>query len=471
MSDLIEHAVFISDEEKVSLSEGDLFDRIINLKLTCEDVSTGKMEAFVIRSDYEMLYPDSTIPVDGAIMPSLFGGCVIRRCTTKPSIKVQTKMVSSNTGVTTDIYVNNFFLLTEDGKHLRSFNSSQYKIIKVEIAMGYWGQFQHLEPAMTNPKTGYDEFFTIKAEHGADKLTLTGTIIVTTDKLPPDSTLHIKGYVADVYSSPVAISQITDTENALKNPVASSGTDFEQILFDNITRRYINKEKTPSSTIGYGRRTIAISDIKDATVRISYDTQTGLMSEEDAKEYGVKVYLSNEAKKVKIRKVKTSKDEEKDKVLYFEAGWTMGHTIARIMSFVDTSLDFTFTNHGEMLIYTPEEAVNPQALNQAFSEQNLYTNTVLANTKLYNGKLPAVYNINVDAVATITCPFFTFIEPFQFVEFSSRYALTSMVSYFASYSPTVYRFLVINAQVSFATVDDVNEVHITAVAQQNGSEK
>ena len=110
---------------------------------------------------------------------------------------------------------------------------------------------------------------------------------------------------------------------------------------------------------------------------------------------------------------------------------------------------------------------DPEVINKAYTDQGLYKGTVLYNKKLYNGRLPAVYNINIDAVATITCPFFTFIQPFQYVEFASRYALTSVVSYYAQYNPTIYRFLVINATLTFATVEDINEMHITAVSAKD----
>ena len=97
----------------------------------------------------------------------------------------------------------------------------------------------------------------------------------------------------------------------------------------------------------------------------------------------------------------------------------------------------------------------------------MYDRSVLKDEDLYNNALPAVYNINVDAVATIVCPFFTFIEPFQYVEFASRYALTSVVSYYASYKPTINRFLVINATISFATEEAINEVQMTAVSARD----
>ena len=221
---MIEYSGLISDESKLKLSPGDMFDRIINLKLTCICIEEGnpdlgKREEFVIRSDYEMIYPGKEMPLDGTIVPGLAGKCVIRRCSQKPSIKVQCKLVSTNTGISIDVFVSNFFILTNDGKHLRSFNNSQYKIETVEIAMGYAGQF-------TDKPATPEDFFNIKAEHGADKITLTGAIVVTTDKLPPDSTLHIKGYVGDIYSSPIDVSEITTAQKALEHPVTSSGKGF-----------------------------------------------------------------------------------------------------------------------------------------------------------------------------------------------------------------------------------------------------
>lgn len=463
-------ATFISDEQKINLQVGDLFDKIINLKLTCVNLKdkTADKEVFVIRSDYELVYPNSSFPVDGVIDSATQGRYIIRRCSMKPSIKVQTKMVSSNVGISTDIYISNFFMLTRDGKHLRSFNDSEYKIEKVEIAMGYWSQFCQGKVNSDNVPT-YDEYFDIQAKNGADKLTLTGAIVVTTEKLPPDSVLHIKGYVADIYSSPVAISKIDTVDKVTKNPVASSGTKFEKVLFDNITRRYLNKHALLNKGAKYisSRRNYAVSDLAQYGVKVSYDKDTGMLSEADAREYGVKVYLSDAVKNISLPKIKDDEGNEVEKTLYFEAGYTIGQTVARIASFMNTELDFTFNTRGELLVYSISEANDPEKLYKAFNKDGMYDKTVLRNKKLYDNKLPAVYNINIDSVATIVCPFFTFIEPFQYIEFESRYALTSLVSYFASYSPTIYRFLVINATISFATVDDVNEVQITAVSSRD----
>lgn len=459
------NAEFINDESKIDLQPGDLFDKIINLKLNCID-KEGMRESFVIRSDYEIVYTNSDFTSSSATDMAR-GKYIIRKCTYKPSIKVQLKMVTANTGTSIGVTVSNFFMLTKDGKHLRSFNASDYTIESLEIVMGYWGQLKNA----INPDSdsAMDDYFNIEAINGADKITISTVTVVTTEKLPPDSALHIKGYVGSIYSSPVAITKTDTPKKALEKPVASSGTELEKVLYENITRRYINgcavvkeNNKNPEQAL---RSTRAVSDIKDISKIFTLDEDK--LSDDDAKKFGIKVYLSEEAKKVKIRKIKDSSDSEKVRNIYFEMGWTVGQTVARIMSYMDKELEYTFSLDGDLLIYTPKEMQDPESIGKAFNTQHIYENTVLSNSKLYNGKLPAVYNINIDAVATIVCPFFTFIQPFQYIEFASRYALTSTVTYFASYKPTIYRFLVINASISFATVDNVNEVQITAVSAKD----
>lgn len=464
----VTRAELIPNEQKVNLQVGDIFDKIINLKLNCFNKVTGIRESFVIRSDYELVWLGQTFDDKGGITIGS-GKYLIRRCSMKPSIKVQCKMVTSNTGTSIDVYVSNFFMVTGDGKHLRSFNESQYVVETVEVVMGYWSQFQLKQ----NQVPSYTEYFNLKAENGADKIIIKSPIVVTTDKLPPDSVLHLHGYVGEICADPVAITNVITPIQAMANPVASSGTELEQVFFDNITRRYFNsgsvlEDKVTAGNIYTLKKNIPVSDIKKLPVALVLDPVTGQMNEINARQYGVKVFLSDAVKELKLAKKIDGKGNEIEQNVYFEAGWTIGQTIARIMSFLDAELEFTFSNEGDVLIYTPKEMVEDiQGISDSYEKKGLYKNTVLANKLLYNGRLPAVYNINVDAVATITCPFFTFIEPFQYVEFSSRYALTSMVSYFASYAPTVSRFLVINATISFATQEDVNEVQITAVSARD----
>lgn len=460
--------IFSNDENKLHLKAGDLFDRIINLKIVCEDVVTKELETFVIRSDYELVYTNVNLDNFTNQVAKDKRRYFVRRCSYKPSIKVQCNIVTTNTATKVDIFINNFFVLTKNGDYLRSFNSSQYHIKSVLIAMGYWGQFENT----LNPDSPdvLEQYFDIKAENGADSLMVTAPIVVTTDKLPPDSTLHINGKVADVYGSPVGITKIKTATEAFTKPSVSSGTSLEKVFYETITRRYINPHaymKEDKIGILNFRRLVPVSNDSDVDFikRLVLDPSTNQMSIEDANQYGVKVFLSKKVMDLNIKKVIDSNGEEKDRKIYFESGWTIGQTIVRIMSFIDAELEFTFTLDGDVLIYTPKEMIDDiQSISDEYEKKGLYKNSVLADKNLYDNALPAVYNINIDTVSTIVCPFFTFIQPFQYVEFVSRYALTSTVAYYASYKPTIYRFRVIKASISFATEEAVNEVQLTAVS-------
>lgn len=442
----------LEDNEKVKLTADDLFDRIINLKIKLGKPAEGNEQAecldeYVIRSDYEIVYSDVNINnvFDSKLNSRKY---VIRKCTNKPSIKVQCNMVTANTGTSIDIYISNFFIFTADGQCLRSINSAKYPIVGVDIAMGYWGQFANtVDP---NSDKALDQFFDIKAINGADMISLSsGNIYVTTDKLPPDSVLHIHGFVADIASSPVAVSEVTDYEKAVKNPSVTSDMKLSEILYNQITRRYVR-----------GNRINKRTKSEDAETNPEVDKETGLMSDSYAQEYGVQVFLSKGAQEIKIEADKDSEGKDVKKTIYFESGLTIGQTIARLQSSVDTSFEYRFTNKGNILVYTVKESGEIQSLSKDFEE--LYKDSAL--TSVFDNALPAVYNINIDAVSTIVCPFFTFIEPFQKLKFASRYALTSLVDYYANYDATLAIFIAIRASLSFATVEDINEVQIKAVS-------
>ena len=78
-----------------------------------------------------------------------------------------------------------------------------------------------------------------------------------------------------------------------------------------------------------------------------------------------------------------------------------------------------------------------------------------------------VYNITNDALCTIVCPFFSFINPFEKLYFKSRYALGGLVSYYANFTnANKNEFYALWQNVSFATVDDINECTIVCTGQK-----
>lgn len=462
----------LPDNEKINLTSDDIFDRVVNLKIQLGkparyNIETGQFEPaqvldeYVIRSDYEIVYLDMNVN-NVLSQESSNRKFIIRKCTHKPSIKVQCTMVTANTGTSIDIFVSNFFIFTSGGQHLRSFSSGNYAVLGVDIAMGYFGQFKDTIDFNKESKELLKDYFTIKAVNGADMISLQdGSVYVTTDKMPPDSVLHIHGMVGNITSNPVAISKVETYDKAISYATAESNKDMESLFFEAITRRYLKGNKIRKLTQPlYNKR----FSLPESAPKV--DAETGLMSKEDAEDFGVKVYLSEGAKAIAFPKTLDSEGKEVPKKIYFELGYTIGHTMTRIISFLGNSLEYRFTNNGNVLVYSTNEADKIDELAKSFKE--VYKETVL--TSVYRSALPAVYNINIDAIATITCPFFTFIEPFQEIEFSSRYALTSMVDYYAEFAPTINRFIATKVSVSFATVENVNETQITAVSVPEGGQ-
>ena len=87
------------------------------------------------------------------------------------------------------------------------------------------------------------------------------------------------------------------------------------------------------------------------------------------------------------------------------------------------------------------------------------------NIKVKNiTRIPAVYNIAYDdSLCTISCPFFYFLTPFQKFYFASRYSISSMIAYYLDQENKEMEFTMIWQSVSFATVENINDVQISCV--------
>lgn len=454
-----DNTFMLKDEETLKgQDEHTLFDRIINLKLIVGKTNKEGViiaeDAFVIRSDYEMYRPSYT--VDSIMSPNKLSnsGFRFRKCNIKPSIKVQYKQVSGGTSIAVDIFITNFFMIDKDGKCLRSFNNIEYPLAQVELMMGYWGQFKQ----MIDPdKSTIEDYFNFESKFGVDKIVMRNVQNVTTDKMPPDYTLHIHGYVGNVCQAPLdkyknknaTFSNLESSELKIK----LTGKTYPDILYTHITRRFLKAGLLDSLNIGIEGATSSIALTKD-----------GLMSKEDANKYGIKVYVSDKVKEKEIKPIINSKGQSTDKVITFTTGTTSQNTMINIIQGIDPNLRFKQLVNGDIFVYdVSEESLDPFGLAETM-EKALYASKV-SNT-WYNGKLPCVYNINIDAVSTITCPFSSYLEPFQLFRFASRYSLTSMISYYANLEATIYEFTTLSCSVSFATVEDVNEVLITAIARE-----
>lgn len=508
---------------RIEWKEYDIFDRVINVKLTTgvpkgEGGIIQKMDTYVIRSDYEMYNPKIWDRVaDGTLSTS--SGWAVRKCVHKPSIKVQYKQVAEGTAIQIDIFISNFFMLTKDGRTLLQFNADDYPLQEVEVQMGYFGQFSKpFREADRLPTLA--ELYEMKAPEHVQTLICT-VEYVQTDKLPPDSTLHIHGFVANSYGS--SIGKIKQKEINFFPPVLDDNKQMNNIAhwaYNNITRRFL--------------RTSALN--KDVTLYID----NGYMQFSDAEVYGIHVFISHgvitSSDLIGLQYQKNSAGAYVSTAFFGNAPRcdTAVKTLNSLKMLLGSNYCFKMLLNGDYIIYTKEESRNAHGLTlskwytydpylkksarvdipqeeyakvpkwvwdkallnlvehswteimaltksatpdgkldlrvegaQETAKANLVAFERLKSDMLEKNILPAVYNITTDALCTIVCPFFMFINPFDTVYFSSRYSLGGLVSYYANFGASENEFTILWQDVSFATVEDVNECTMVATGRKS----
>lgn len=459
------YSVIKNDEDK--LNEFSVFDRIINLKLKtkqnpADGVDTNGQPVkvaneFVIRSDYEITYPAS---IGGLLEGDLshYKKYVVKRCDVKPSIKIQYNQVTDGTAIAVDIYINNFYLLTKDGRSLMNFNSKDYSLAEIEIQMGYIGQFNKalgLDHRDVSSLTVEDLFkFDTGSDSGIQTLTVGSANYIKTDSVTPDYVLHIQGYVGSTITNAI-IPEEKDLKysSLLKGAINLNKSDkregYDGLFFKYITRRYLNH---PSF------------EAKESLPEADKD---GFYSEEDATEYGTQVFCSKGVKELKPLQEK--KDNDGNVISgSVETVFSMGgvnntahSAIERVLEYTDRTLCSMRLMDGNFLVFLSSELEDGK-IEELYKDMKAYLDNNMAG-KYYNNIIPAVYNVSIDALAVITCPFFAWINPFQELKFASRYVTSTMTAYYAGYAPDIVSFFVTNVQVSFATTEDINEMQITAV--------
>ena len=525
-------------KNNLQLQAGDLFDRVINLKfITSEQGGDGVekyVDEFVLRSDYEL--------VDTKFVANVANGTVsysqnkkiscIRKCRLKPSVKVQYKQVAGNTAIELDIFVQNFFMLDSEGKTLMSFSNAKGRLASVEIQMGYFGQFADFFKGNENGVPTLEQYFdfTEKPE-GVQTITCNVTYCQT-DKLPPDSTMHIHGFVGSCYTQPVTDKMITDDNQTSSIELSTVDTSsvymyekgdspfkfksFAHYLYNNVTRRFL-RNKIPATNK---------KEVK--SLKIKFKDGGVCLDDDSSLKYGVVVFLSKGVvgdgkSEVFLGKQqmygsdgKPLEGNKSSKFMQELSGDTPMKALNSFSSLHSGLLRVQPLDNGCYLMFLNEEMKHSEKLSEmdwytfdprlekngvdldgdgevkaselglvkcTYDEILKYVNDSLGgkakNTNFFDyinalkaknievkdiNRIPAVYNIAYDnALCTITCPFFYFLTPFQKFYFASRYAVSSMVAYYLDQENKEMEFTMIWQSVSFATVENINDVQICCV--------
>ena len=530
------------DKNNLQLQAGDLFDRVINLKfITSEKGSDGVekyVDEFVLRSDYEL--------VDAKFVANVANDTVsysqnkkissIRKCRLKPSVKVQYKQVAGNTTIELDIFVQNFFMLDSEGKTLMSFSNVKGHLASVEIQMGYFGQFANFFKGNENEVPTLEQYFDFKVKPEGVQTITCNVIYCQTDKLPPDSTMHIHGFVGSCYTQPVTDKMITDDNQTSSIELSTVDTSsvymyekeenafrfksFAHYLYNNITRRFL-RNKIPATN----RKEVKNLKIKFKDGGVCLDDESSL-------KYGVIVFLSkgivgDGKSEVFLGKqqmydssgkpLEGKRSSEFTKEL---SGDTPMKALNSFSSFHSGLLRVQPLDNGYYLMFLNEEMKHSEKLSEMdwytfdprlgkngvdldgddkvkaselglvkctydeilkfvddslggkAKDMNFFDYIKVLKTKNIKVKnitrIPAVYNIAYDnSLCTISCPFFYFLTPFQKFYFASRYSISSMIAYYLDQENKEMEFTMIWQSVSFATVENINDVQISCVPTES----
>lgn len=149
---------------------------------------------------------------------------------------------------------------------------------------------------------------------------------------------------------------------------------------------------------------------------------------------------------------------------------TIEQTVTQLRQAVGTNIRVAKTCKGDYLLFTDKEAQDITFLSEMF-HASAWGSYVIENSQFtsdYNNVIPAVYSVDFGATCTMHCPFFSFVNPFQKLLFSNRYVNGSLVQYYTNPSVADMLIYAIQCSITFATVDDVNEMQIVGVRDERG---
>lgn len=448
---MIRNSFFASNSEKLNFDSSLLFDRVINLKFITEKPTDtiGKIvnDEYVIRSDFEVVY--NNFNFSKVMGNSIVSGknYYFRRCQHKPSIKVQYKQVSGGTNTEIDIFVSNFFLMDKDGNCIQNFDFANNKLSQVEIMMGYFGQFKKtFNPDLDDML----KYMTFEPTVDIDKITMRNVEYATFDKLPPDSVLHIHGFVGNISSKSLDNENEYITFSSLEAEgytLDLSNKTYKEIFNTLITRRFLKNAVVDALS-------------KDPETAKSIVFNNKLLNEADAKRYGIQVKLDDKLSTLKFEAKPDAEGNTVSNTITLDRGETSLKSMNSICQKLNPNLRFCMLNNGNFFVYLYDKDTKVETLNSSLAD--VYTNAFAKR----GGILPAVTNINTSPVASITCPFYGFLEPFQDFIFKTRYSLTNMITYYSGIEIKEYKFYAISVYVSFATVEDINEMNIKATLKK-----
>jgi hypothetical protein len=441
------------NKETVDLKPEDFFDRIINLRFFLFN-DDGQLEQFTLRSDYEPVYAKD-------------GSFHYQTCGQKPAIKVAYRQVS-DVAVDVQIEVTNMHVEGMDLTRLNRESDAEAAdpsnpIGAVKIQMGYRAQF----PDWTQgewAKKPLADFLALKTDATAGLELNCQLLAVYQAKSVPDKTTLFKCVVgsadtgllwvyreADLHPDPSQMSKQARLESPPRN-------DMWAMFYAMVTKRFVRSNIPHRTKTGsLGGQSVVIYD-ENGKAKKTLALSDGVMTDDDADEYGVKVSMSRvlwQTPDAELPDWSAPVDQEpgvkpitqplqirlQNKLMAQLADFQKEREYIRYLALSD----------GNFFAYHAKETVR-QLLVDPYVNDNQRQGIL---------KLPAVYDMQLSGAQTIRCPFCCVIQPGMTVAFQSKFAMGDMVSYFFQQEPGHDCFVVLYVDIDFATVENSNVMKLT----------
>lgn len=454
MSNFSSNTVLLADKNKPILTKDDLFDRIINVRITVRDkvINDGKdvvVSTYTIRSDFEPVF------VPNGANALMMGNTkaqnkyYIRKCIHKPSINFSLKRLTKNVGINLSVTISNFYIFNAEGSVVDWFNLKDKEISSFDVQIGYFGQFSHLaeESEFTWEKLT-ESFDNKEATYGVETIhsevcwaALSGT--------PPKLALTLQGFVG------IKLSNEDKKNKTRANSKINQAISQASLLVDKRIEDVKKGEEQSPASISYAeylKDKYQVSEMGN-----SHLTEMEKLFHKLFKEcLDIPIYMTYMVKHYDRRQsriVDSSFSNLQATIDYV----TKTFPKLKAVQLVDGSLFFCLE----------EELI---ANNQHLVDEMLEANKSAGKRgiNVYDNKLPAVYSVSFAPTQTFVCPFFYFTNPFDYFYFESKYSTTDLVSYYApsasgADTKQTQKFMIISQDIQFATVENINETTLTCI--------
>ena len=472
---------YINNDNLNPLLDGEIeiFDKIINLRFIRRD----SKKSVTIRSDYEPVFHK-----DGSVS--------FKKCVQKPDIKIEYKQVAEGTAIEVGIYITNFFVDGRDSLDKDSmYTVGGDPVERCIIQMGYRHQF----PDWSDPgyNGGISEFYDLINRRTPENMGVQAGYQITVQILtgyqqsyPPDRVMYFKGIVGSVDKGlrwdHNAVNMVRDYNESNFPPNLSA---IEANLFQLVTSRFVRPDilhiveikqsfsngeaVTETAHDGFSQEIFVVDeDTNEVSLNVesmrAVDSSkwkrlilmdNGLMSKEDAEAYGIPCVVSDTLRNMQAPGVyghNTTAEELEEMALPIIPDLMFNETCDTIGGQLNA-----LRQHYPFLRWYILPTGTYYFYHEKDTDKDLWNDTFIKELQKSAIFLPAIYDMTPTGTRTIRCPFVSIISPMSSIVFESRHSIGSDISFF--YPPNTNNFLVIQAGIKFATVQEDNTMELMCV--------